>query len=78
MAPKIEMLQQVYDAIESEESVIRHLKESHLDETLQNLVQWVPQNTRQSAIESVRLMGIRCSELEKEIEYVLCCHVMHP
>ena len=61
-----------------EESATRRLEKSQLDETLRNLVQWVPKCTRQSTLESVRLLGTRCSELEKEIEYVLCCHTMPP
>ena len=59
-----------------EELVTSDLEESQLDKTLQNLVQWIPQCTRQSSIESMRLMATRCSELKKEIEYAPSYHMM--
>jgi hypothetical protein len=73
------MVQGAYEATPSselEEIATQHLEKSQLDKTLQNLVQWIPQCTRQSIIESMHLIVTRCSELEKEIEYVLSFHVM--
>ena len=74
-----EVVQEVYeDSSYSalEELATSLLEKSQLDKTLQNLVQWIPQCTRQSFIESMRLMATRCSELEKEIEYAPSCHMM--
>ena len=61
----------VYEASPSselEEMALLELEKSQIDKALQNLVQWIPQCTRQSLMESMRLMVTRCSELEKEIE----------
>src|SRR5258706_11924717 len=73
------MVQAVYENTppsELEELATRHLEKSQLDKTLQNLVQWIPQCTHESLIESMHLMDTRCSKLKEEIEYVLSCHEM--
>ena len=68
------MVQGIYEVTSSEEleeMATQYLEKTQPDKTLHNLVQWIPQCTRQSNIESMHLMIRRCAELEKEIEYVL-------
>lgn len=75
----MEMGQKGYEAASPsglEERATQYLEQTQPDRALQNLVQWVPQCTRQSIIQSMHLMVTRCSELEKEIEYVVSCHMM--
>lgn len=79
MDPRQEMVQEVYEATSSsdlEEMATQYLEETQPDKTLQSLVQWVPQCTRESITETMRMMVTRCSELKNGIEYVLSCHVM--